>query len=135
MNGIIDLVYELKKKCIESDTEFVSNLNISDSEYNFTKALINCTTLNSKSIAAKMGVSLSRVSRIIDNMVKKGYMERDLSQKDRREITIKLSDKGEILKKSIIRFRNDCEDKITNSLSDGEIDTLKNNLAKILELL
>ncbi len=135
MESIIDLVCELKKKCIESDNQFIAKLDISDSEYNFMKALINCRHLNSKAVAKRMGLSLSRVSRILDSMVQKGYVLRWQDEKDRRTINIRLSDKGEELKIIIVKFRQECDDKIFASLPENEINLLQNSLKTIISVL
>ena len=118
--GIIDLVCDLKKKCIENDSKFISDLNISDSEYNFIKTLITCKSMNSKSIANKMGLSPSRVSRIIDNMVINGYLSRKNSEEDRRNISISLTKKGDGLVEKVIKFREECETIITQALTKKE---------------
>ncbi len=133
--GVIDLVCEIKKKCIENDSRFISNLNISDSEYNFIKALIACKKMNSKSIANKMNLSPSRVSRIIDKMVKGGYLNRKSSEEDRRNISISLTNKGNNLLDEVIKFRKICETKITSSLTDIEFDMVKSVLTKIINSL
>ncbi|MBN1253468.1 MAG: MarR family transcriptional regulator [Bacteroidales bacterium] len=135
MDGIIDLVCELKKKCIESDSQFSSTLNITDSEYNFMKALINCNNLNSKSISKKMGLSLSRVSRIIDKLVKNGYLLRYNDEIDRRTININLTKEGENLKNVTIKFIANCEKRITDNLSEEELNNLKKYLSSIIDIL
>ncbi|MBN2668936.1 MAG: MarR family transcriptional regulator [Bacteroidales bacterium] len=133
--GIIDLVCEIKKKCIENDSRFIADINISDSEYNFIKALINCKSFNSKSIAKKMNISLSRVSRIIDKMVKGGYVTRTNSEEDRRTINISLTSEGKRLVEEVVQFRLSCEKKITTSLTDMECNMVKTILNKIIDSL
>lgn len=135
MDGIIDLVCELKKKCVESDTQFSSELNLSDSEYNFIKALINCKDLESSSIAEKMNISLSRVSRIIEKMVKHGYIKRTINESDRRGIKLEITAKGEQLKQTVIAFRMSCEKRITEALEKEEVEALKRNLLTIIDIL
>ncbi len=135
MESIIDLICDLKKKCIESDNQFISEMNISDAEYNLVKALINCQKFDSKSISEKMGISLSRVSRIIDKAVKNEYLERTQSTTDRRTVNIKLTKKGKELRKTISKFRKKCDDAIIKSLPEFEIESMKNNLKTIIEIL
>jgi len=135
MDSIIDLICELKKKCIESDSQFISSMNISDAEYNLIKALINCTKFDSKSISKKMCISPSRVSRIIDKAVKNGYLERTQDTIDRRLVNIKLTVAGKELRETISKFRKKCDDAIIKSLPEFEIESLKKNLETIIEIL
>ena len=133
--GIIDLVCDLKKKCIENDSKFISDLNISDSEYNFIKTLITCKNMNSKSIANKMRLSPSRVSRIIDNMVINGYLSRKNAKEDRRNININLTKKGDNLVEKVVDFREECETIIIKSLTKKESEVIKSILNKIINSL
>ena len=133
--NVIDLIYELKKKCVKSDIQFAVDLKINQSEYNFVQFLTGSNKMTCKAIAEKMNLSTSRVSRIIDNMVKKGFLTRTYPENDRRNININLTEKGILLKKEILKFKKECEQKITESLSESEQASVNYYLKKIIELL
>ena len=116
MEDVMDLLYELKRKCISSDAEFSAHLNISDSEYNFFIVASKCDTLNSRTIADEMHLSLSRVSRIIDKLVKHGYLCRSIDDSDRRNILIEFTDKGKKLNAEIQDYRKQCEERLLSNL-------------------
>lgn len=51
-----------------------------------------CTT--AKAIAVRMGVSQATVTALIDRLVRQGMVVRDPSKRDRRQIDIRITDKG-----------------------------------------
>ena len=135
MENIIDLIYELKKKCKISDAQFITEQNISDSEYHFFLIVANSDDLNSKSLAEKMNLSPSRVSRVVDKLVKNGYLLRKSSETDRRNIDISLTKKGQELSENIKIFRKDCEKKIIERLSKEELLKAKGLFKNLIETL
>ncbi|OYT17241.1 MAG: hypothetical protein B7C24_03570, partial [Bacteroidetes bacterium 4572_77] len=85
---ILDLIHNIKKKCAYRDSKFFKQHDITQAEYNMLFCLKNCKVFNSYVVADKMQLSLSRVSRIIDKMVSKGFLYRTVNEVDRRAIDI-----------------------------------------------
>ena len=54
-------------------------------------------SLNNKQIAERMKLSPSRLTRIIDGLVKKEYINREIDNDDRRNMRVSLSKKGQLL--------------------------------------
>jgi DNA-binding MarR family transcriptional regulator len=54
-------------------------------------------SLNNKDVAEIMNLSPSRITRIMDGLVKKGYMLREIDKVDRRNMRIALSKRGKNL--------------------------------------
>lgn len=135
MTRVIDLINELKKKCIITENEFVKRHNISDSEYNFFISFSKVEVFDSKLIAKKMNLSLSRVSRVVDKMVKNGYIERKIDLVDRRTICLNLTEKGILLSKEIENYRENCEKTILENIPEQEINKIKEGFSKIIEVL
>jgi len=133
--NILDLLYELKKKCVISDDAFMLKADLTQAEYHFFIAISSCDEINSALIAKKMDLSLSRVSRVLDKLVKRKFLIRKTNSNDRRAIKLKLTKEGEELKKQIEEYRKDCEYKITNSLSGKELADIKKSFYRVLDLL
>lgn len=57
-----------------------------------------------KELAKKIGISSATASILIDKLVKAGLIERREDEKDRRKITLRLTNKG---KTTVNQFRND----------------------------
>ena len=82
-----------------------------------------------------MNLSLSRISRVINKLVKREYLTRNSDTIDRRTIKLALTEKGKKVKERIEKYRKDCELKIIKNLSTKELDHIKNSFNTILELL
>ena len=133
--NILDLLYELKKKCTINDDAFMAESNLSYAEYNFFIAISKCDEINSTIIAKKMGLSLSRISRVIDKLVTRGFVTRKIDSRDRMAIKLVLTKQGGKLKNQIAEYRKKCENKITGKVSAKELTIIKESFTTILGLL
>lgn len=134
-DNIIDLLYELKKKFMLMDDVFVEEHNLSQAEYHAFIAISSSDKVSSNQLAEKMGLSLSRISRIVDKMVVKGYLLRSTSDRDRRAIHLELTQEGKELMEKMLTYRSACELKIIQNVSASELELIKMNLSKLKELL
>lgn len=132
---ILDLLNDLRKKCIANDDELMNSLNISLAEFNFFLVIDADKILSSEWLAENMNLSLSRVSRIIYRMVIKGLLTRNIDPNDRRSINLELSEKGLYTYKRVILNKIECEKNIREKLSEEESQELESNLKRILSLL
>lgn len=132
---ILDLLNDLRKKCIANDDELMSSLNVSLAEFNFFHTIDPDKIMSSEWLAENMNLSLSRVSRIIDRMVINGLLLRSVDPNDKRAIKLELSEKGAYTHKRIISNKVDCEKNIREKLSKEESQALESNLERILSLL
>ncbi|MEN8201363.1 MAG: MarR family transcriptional regulator [Bacteroidota bacterium] len=134
-NNIIELLYELKKKFMLMDDVFMDEHNLSQAEYHAFIAISSSDRINSNQLAEHMGLSLSRISRIVDKMVVKGYLLRSTSNKDRRAIHLDLSPEGKKIMEKMLAYRSACELRIISNVSAKELELIKANLGKLKELL
>ena len=128
---ILELIYELKKKCIRADEDFFNSLDISQAEYNMFLCLRDCKHFNSYSVAEKMQLSLSRVSRIIDKMVNKEYLTRSTNKTDRRAIDIKMTTQGKEVMASIVEYRFKRETNLCDKIATKDVEIIKSSLNKL----
>ena len=132
---ILELLYELKKKCIVNDDAFMAKTDLSQAEYQLFIAISTCKDINSNALSMKTGLSLSRISRVIDKMVNNGYMTRETHSSDRRTIKLELTKEGRKLMVRIIDYRKECELRILKNVSNKELDTIKHSFGTVLKLL
>jgi len=132
---VLDLLYELRKECTRSDEEYFSSLGITQAEYNMFLCLRDCQHFNSYSVAERMQLSLSRISRIIDKMVNKKLLSRTTNKADRRAIDITLSKKGQEIMSDIIEYRQKHEDKMIQNLNEQELADIKASLSKLISII
>jgi DNA-binding MarR family transcriptional regulator len=132
--NIIDLIIELKKGCMEDEERLRTRCLISFAEYKGITEIDIEERITCNVLSKKMDLSPSRGSRIIDILVKKGYLLRIENPKDRRSFIISLSSKGAKIRKQIKQERNNCEKRIIKSFSEKEVELIKEGLALITKI-
>ena len=90
---------------------------LTDSQFGVLEALLHLGPLCQKDIAKKLLVSGGNITMVIDNLEKRGLVERIRSLNDRRFINIELTKKGEDLIKSIF------PDHVKNIVKEFEVLT------------
>jgi len=133
--SIMDLVFDLKNKCMVSELEMMSDAGLSPAEYHGIAALAPEEKISGTEVSKKMNLSPSRASRVIDRMVQKGFLVREIDPSDRRKCTIYLNQKGITLKNQIDRLKKQCESRIRQQLSQPEVDSLAFSLEKLIHIL
>jgi DNA-binding MarR family transcriptional regulator len=131
-SGILSMIYEMKKQCAKVDQLLMDDLNISQSELLFFSALDTCKGLSSPELAKNMGLSASRVSRVVDKLVVNGYLDRNTDASDRRAITLCLTSKGKVIRGRIDKVRNECEARLLESIASEEVEHFREIISKIV---
>jgi DNA-binding MarR family transcriptional regulator len=133
--GIMGMVYEMKKKCTHVDLRLMEEFNLSQSEYLFFSSLDNCQVISSNELSKSMGLSASRVSRVVDKLVVNGYLDRNTDSSDRRAITLCLTSKGREIKSRIDQERLKCEEQLLRVIPSDEAEKLREIIGKIIEAI
>ncbi len=129
---ILDLVYEMKKKCAAMDNQLMEHLQLSQSELLFFGSLDQCTGISSPELARNMGLSPSRISRVIEKLVVDGYLDRNTDKADRRAITLCLTENGKKIREEIAKTRQDCEARLLNVLPESDIEKFREIISKMI---
>jgi DNA-binding MarR family transcriptional regulator len=132
--SIIDLIIELKKGCMKDEEQIRTICNISLAEYKGIMGIDIEESITCNALSQKMGLSPSRGSRIIDNLVRKDYLLRMVNPADRRSFVVSLSFKGTKTRKQIKQERNNCEKRIIKSFSEKEVELIKEGLELITKI-
>lgn len=88
---------------------------------------------NLSTIQERMVSKMSNTTRIVDKLITKDYVERVVCAKNRRKVEISITSKGLNFLKEIDPIIDHTETMLTESLTDLELETLTNNLQKILK--
>lgn len=131
--SLLDLIYHLKTGCIANEWRIMEETGLSPAEYNGIAALNPRENISGSALSQKLALSPSRASRVLDKMVKNGYLVRENDAIDRRKCTISLAKKGLDIKKKIDKLKSNCENKIRERLSEQEIAAITSGLKKIIE--
>lgn len=93
------------------------------------------TSISLKELAILLNVDISTMSRTVDNLVKKDYVVRLQSNKDKRNIDIKLTDKGDNIFKNIENKMNNKFKNIFEEISENDRNIVINSLKVVIEAL
>ena len=129
---ILGLVYEMKKRCAAIDNKLMEHLNLSQSELLFFSSLDQCTGISSPELAKNMGLSPSRISRVIEKLVVDGYLDRNIDKTDRRAITLCLTDEGKKIRAEIDKNRQECEARLLNVLPQSDVEKFREIIGKMI---
>ena len=88
----IPLLSSYHGKC----TRLANEHGLTESEFKCLRLFGSDKRLSNKQISKRMNLSASRLTRIVDGLVEKGYMIRGYDRKDWRSLNIKLSRKGKL---------------------------------------
>jgi len=132
---ILDLVFEMKKKCAVIDNQLMDQLHLSQSELLFFSSLDQCTGISSPELARNMGLSPSRISRVIEKLVVDGYLDRNIDKTDRRAITLCLTENGKKIRAEIDKHRQECEARILQVLPDSDVEKFREIIGKMIKEL
>lgn len=86
---------------------------------------------NMSSIAKDLSITVGTLTIAINHLVKKGYVERIRSNKDRRVVLVSLTQKGKAAFRHHIAFHDRMVEKIISQLEDEELKVLVRSLQKV----
>lgn len=119
---------------MEDENQIRTLCNVSLAEYKAILEINSTERITCNVLSEKMGLSVSRGSRIIDNLVRKGYLLRMENPEDRRSFVLSLSSKGAEIKKQIEQERNNCEYRLRKNLSARKVELIKEGLELITKV-
>ncbi|MDX9759236.1 MAG: MarR family transcriptional regulator [Bacteroidota bacterium] len=102
---LADLTLGLVACCHNKQEEIAERANLSVSEFKCLRAFRRDTEMSVKDIAHRMNLTSSRLTRIIDGLVKKRFVTRHIDPDDRRIINVRLTKQGETIAKKVT---SDC---------------------------
>lgn len=135
MEKLIDLIDQLKSRCIENELMIMEQARLSPAEYNGISALEPNEYVCGSTLSRKMNLSPSRASRVIDKLVRSGYLVRENDAQDRRKCTICLAEKGIKIKKKIDKIKTECESRVRERLNPDELEQFTLSLKKVNEAI
>jgi DNA-binding MarR family transcriptional regulator len=111
----------------------LGELGLSFTQVKSLHALREADDVNVKDVADRLGLSLPAMSRALDGLVQRGYVERTESEKDRRAKIVRLLPAGRDALDTIERSRVSVIEDFTVTLSDDERSRLHTVLLPIVE--
>ena len=93
-SNLADLTFRLLASCHEKEERLAKNHGLTQAEFRCLRLIQAGENINNREIAERMKLSASRLTRIIDGLVLKGYVMREIEPSDRRNMRVYLSNKG-----------------------------------------
>lgn len=112
-----NLTFYLVARYREKEAWLAEKYGLSQSELRCLHIIESDESLNNKQIAERMNLNPSRLTRIINSLVRKGYMKREIDKKDRRYMKITLFRRGKILTKKLDKAYVDIHYKILQDIN------------------
>lgn len=94
---LASLTNQLLNNYEEKNARLAIKVRLTGSEFKCLCLFGSAEAMNNTEIAHRMKLSPARLTRIIDGIVKKGFMTKDYDSKDWRSVSIRLSRKGKLL--------------------------------------
>lgn len=133
--SVINLIFDLKYSCMAKEEKIIRDLNLSPAEYRGILAIVPGSEAQCNILAKKMGLSVSRGSRVINKLINNGYLKEIKSGVDQRVMKVGLTPKGIRTQRKIHNLLEDCEQVILKNLSAVEIESFSASLSKISDIL
>ncbi len=134
-NKLADLTFSLLGSCQEKEYRLAGNYDLTQGEFRCLRLFGTNERLNNKFLAEKMSLSPSRLTRIIDGLVEKNYVIRDIDVSDRRNMKLFLSPKGEELVSKLNKSYVDVHKEILAHIDESQHDTLISAMTSMLSAL
>jgi DNA-binding MarR family transcriptional regulator len=110
---------------------FFEESDITSQQFNILRILRGAQKpLSTLQIRERMLDKMSDTSRIVDRLIKKSLVKKNVCKTDRRLVDITITKKGEMLLEDL-DLRNDEMDSVLNNLSEEDAKTLNHLLDKI----
>ena len=119
-----NLIFEILLICQKKEADLAEEHGLFHAEFRCLRLMGSEGSLNNKDIAERMNLSPSRLTRIVDGLEKKGYMQREINKGDRRNMKISLSRRGKILTNKLNKAFVDLHSEILQDIDVSQHEPL-----------
>jgi DNA-binding MarR family transcriptional regulator len=128
--SVINLIYTYNW-VNEQMNQFIEKYDITQQQFNILRILRGANgPLSTLQIRQRMLDKMSDTSRIVDRLVKKSLVKKNICKDDKRLVDVTISDKGKKLLEEMDN-RNDEMDKILKNLTEADAKKFNQLLDKI----
>jgi DNA-binding MarR family transcriptional regulator len=85
-------------------------------------------------VIRQLGISKQAASKLIDTLVVRGYLEREVERSDRRRFALAATDRGRAAARVVRGAVDSVDAELAARLSPDELDALRKGLAVLAEL-
>jgi len=121
---LANLTFSLLAGCQEKEAWLAEQHGLFQAEFKCLRQFGSKESLNNTQISKRMNLSPSRLTRIIDGLVKKGYMQREIDPSDRRNMIVTLSRRGKIFTNKLNRAFIEVHEEILQDIEATQHEPL-----------
>lgn len=125
---LFELILAVKRKCACNEEQIQEQLGLSAAEFHGLMALQRGQAVPGGQFAERMGLSPSRGSRVLNQLVTDGLVKTELSPTDRRSISVALTPRGARMKGRITEHMEACERRICGKLAQADVHQVRGAL-------
>jgi DNA-binding MarR family transcriptional regulator len=129
---LMALLDRLRQCCEEQEAQVREETGLSSSEYAGMMACSATGKLSASELAGRMGLSASRVSRVVDRLVQRGLLQRTPCSEDRRAVELSLTLEGRRTRQQLDDCLRRCDRSIRARLTDAEMKLAGQGLDLVL---
>jgi DNA-binding MarR family transcriptional regulator len=129
---LADLTFHLLAHCRDKEIRFAEKHGLTQTEFRCLRYFGTNECMSNKQISQRMKLTQGRLTRIIDSLINKKYMMREIDSGDRRFMRVNLSENGISL---VQKLNNDYADIHRDILSGIEVHQQKPLLAAMSNLV
>jgi len=128
---LFELILAIRYTCQSNEEQIQEELGLSQAEFNGLIVLDEGEEMSGCAFAARMGLSPSRGSRVLNKLVTNGYVKTQASTQDRRAVLVSLTAKGRRTRRRISERMAACEERLHRRLDEKKL----RQVTRALELL
>ena len=132
---LANLTFSLLANCQEKEIRLAEVHSLTQAEFRCLRLFGSDESINNKAIAERMNLSPSRLTRIIDGLVQKEYIIREIDPNDRRNMKVCLSRKGQLLVQQLNKAYIEIHKDILQEIDVDQHQTLITAMTHLLSEL
>ncbi|MBI5502925.1 MAG: MarR family transcriptional regulator [Deltaproteobacteria bacterium] len=118
--SLMTLVRRVRSFCEAKEGEIREQAGLSEAQYAVLSAMPAGEAVVTGELCRRVGVSPSRGGRVIDELVRLGFLQRAAGAGDRRVLLLTLSARGRVVRRRIERLVCRCDDVLRGKLSAAD---------------
>jgi DNA-binding MarR family transcriptional regulator len=133
--SLADLTFTLLANCQQKEEKLAEVHHLTQAEFRCLRLFNTNEVVNNKLIAERMNLSPSRLTRIIDGLVAKNYINREINPADRRNMKVSLSSKGVVLVQQLNKAYINIHREILQDIDESQHKNLISAMTQLLSAL
>lgn len=131
--SIHKLLHKVNKKLMKEFKHKLEPYDFTRGEFPFLLGLLRKGDgITQKEICERIPISKSTTSKMVNNLIDKGYLKKERDEEDRRATRIYFTDEKEKIENIVKELDKKAEDMMLKDFDEDEKDQLENYLKRIL---